>query len=47
MQLEKTMPKLGVKGRKFTKSPTIEELMGLKMGPSKKSLRDKDPLLEI
>ena len=46
-QLEKTIPKLGIKGQKFTKSPTIEELMGLKMNPSQKTLKDKDPLLEI
>lgn len=34
-QLEKTKPRLGVKGNKFTKTPTIEELMGLKIHPSK------------
>ena len=33
--MKKTIPKLGVKGKKFTNSPTIEELMGLKLAPSK------------
>jgi hypothetical protein len=37
--MKKTIPKLGVKGKQFTKSPTIEELMGLKLAPSK-SLHD-------
>jgi hypothetical protein len=40
-QLEKTKPKLGIKGTKFTKSPTIEELMGLKLTLSK-SLTSKE-----
>jgi hypothetical protein len=35
MQIKKLTPKLAVKGKNFTKSPTIEELMGIKLKPSK------------
>ena len=31
MNLKKTVPRLGIKGTNFTKSPTIEELMGIKL----------------
>ena len=31
MNLKKTGPRLGIKGKNFTKSPTIEELMGIKL----------------
>jgi hypothetical protein len=46
MQLKKTHPRLGVKGKNFTKNPTIEELMGIKMNPSKQQLFPQNQLLD-
>jgi hypothetical protein len=46
MQLKKTNPRLGVKGKNFTKSPTIEELMGIKVNPSKQQLYSQNQLLD-
>lgn len=30
-KLKKTAPRIGVKGRNFTRAPTLEELMGIKV----------------
>lgn len=30
-RMKKTKPKIGIKGKNFTKSPTLEELMGIKI----------------
>ena len=44
-KLERTQPRLGVKGKKFTKGPSIEELMGLKMGVVRSKKEEDNPLL--
>lgn len=38
MKLKQTAPRLGVKGSTFTKAPTIEELMGIKLNPNKSNM---------
>jgi hypothetical protein len=45
MQLKKTN-RLGVKGKNFTKNPTIEELMGIKLNPLKHQLYSQSQLLD-
>ena len=45
MKLKQTAPRLGVKGKTFTKSPTIEELMGIKLNPTKAQMFSTDQLL--
>jgi hypothetical protein len=45
MKLKQTAPRLGVKGKTFTKSPTIEELMGIKLNPTRASPFTPEQLL--
>lgn len=45
MKLKQTAPRLGVKGKTFTKSPTIEELMGIKLNPAHSQLYSTEQLL--
>jgi hypothetical protein len=46
MTLKKASGKLGVRGKNFTKSPTIEELMGIKLGPHKNASYARSQFLD-
>jgi hypothetical protein len=37
MKFKKTVKRLGIKGKNFTKTPTLEELMGIKLRPFKQT----------
>jgi hypothetical protein len=38
MKLKNTVPRLGIKGKTFTKTPSIEEMMGIKLNPTHSQL---------
>lgn len=41
-KLNKTIPKIGIRGKNYTKGPTFEELMGIKLKPSKQLILRQD-----
>jgi uncharacterized protein YaaR (DUF327 family) len=45
MKLKQTVPRLGIKGKTFTKTPTIEELMGIKLNPAHSQIYSTDQSL--